>query len=92
MAKDVVAVIATGGKQYVVTAGKELTVEKLHNDVGATVTFEDVLNGKTVTAEIVEHGKADKVVGRIFRNKVRASRFPRGHRQHETRIRVTAIA
>ena len=92
MAKDQVAVIATGGKQYVVTPGKELIVEKLTDELGATLKFDDLLDGKTVTAEVVEHGKSDKVVGRIFRNKVRASRFPRGHRQHETRIRITAIA
>lgn len=92
MAKDQVAVIATGGKQYVVTPGKELIVEKLTGEVGAAMTFADLLDGKTVTAEIVSHGKSDKVAGRVFQNKVRASRFPHGHRQQETRIRITNVA
>ena len=78
------AVIKTGGKQYKVAPGEKLKVETLTADVGATVSFEDVLmiaNGDShkigaphvaggkVTAEVVSHGRGDKI--RIIKHRRR---------------------
>ncbi|MBI4023325.1 50S ribosomal protein L21 [Candidatus Berkelbacteria bacterium] len=91
MATESVAVIQTGGKQYRVSAGDVIRVERLHQDAGSSVSFADILNGKTVTAELVGHGQGQKVYGRIFRNKVRARRYPRGHRQQYSQLSITTI-
>ena len=99
------AVIKTGGKQYRVQPGDLLVVEKLDGEPGATVAFGDVLllgDGEAVTvgeptianasvaATLVETRKGDKV--KIFK-KIRRQgyRRTRGHRQHETVLRVTGI-
>ena len=99
------AVIKTGGKQYRVSAGDLLVVEKLEGEPGAAVTFNDVLmlgdeagavvgaplvDGAAVSATLIETRKGDKV--RIFK-KIRRQgyRRTRGHRQHETVLRVTGI-
>jgi len=73
------AVIKTGGKQYRVSAGDLLVVEKLEGEPGAAVS-----------ATLIETRKGDKV--RIFK-KIRRQgyRRTRGHRQHETVLRVTGI-
>ena len=98
------AVIRTGGKQYRVAADGMLRVEKLAGETGDIVTFSDVLahggdspkigaplvSGASVLAEIVEHGRGDKVV--IFKKRRRQnSRRKNGHRQHYTLLRVTEI-
>ena len=99
------AVIKTGGKQYRVSAGDLLVVEKLEGEPGAAVTFNDVLmlgdeagavvgaplvDGAAVSATLIETRKGDKV--RIFK-KIRRQgyRRTRGHRQTETVLRVTGI-
>ena len=99
------AVIKTGGKQYRVSAGDVLVVEKLAGEPGEAVTFNDVLmlgdeagavvgaplvDGAAVSATLIETRKGDKV--RIFK-KIRRQgyRRTRGHRQHETVLRVTGI-
>jgi large subunit ribosomal protein L21 len=96
------AVIRTGGKQYRVAKDDLITVEKLAGDPGATVTFDSVLmtgegsdaksgpSGAAVTAEVVEHIRADKVI--IFKKKRRHNyRRKNGHRQPLTVLRVTGI-
>lgn len=99
------AVVATGGKQYKVQEGDILRVEKLEGEVGATVTFDKVLmtsngeevslgapllEGAEVTGEIVEQGKAKKVI--VFKYK-RRKRYRRtqGHRQPFTAVKISAI-
>lgn len=99
------AVIRTGGKQYRVTQGDIVKVEKLAGQVGDKVTLGQVLfvggNGEakigtptlaqaTVTAEILEHSKARKVI--VFKKKRRKSYSrKRGHRQQLTTLRITEI-
>ena len=100
------AVIKTGGKQYRVQAGDVLVVEKLDGDVGAEVAFNNVLmigegadvvvgapqvDGAVVTATLIETRKGEKV--KIFK-KIRRQGYRRtkGHRQHESVLRVTSVA
>lgn len=99
------AVIATGGKQYLVTEGESLEVELLHPE-GKTVTFEPllVIDGENiavgtpriektkVSAEIIEDQvKADKVTSIRFKAKKRVHKT-HGHRQRHTVIKITKIA
>jgi large subunit ribosomal protein L21 len=99
------AVIATGGKQYLVTEGETLQVELLHAD-GKTATFEPllVIDGETVsvgaptvekakvTAEIVaEDVQGDKVTAIRYKAKKRVHKV-HGHRQHYTTLKITKIA
>lgn len=99
------AVIATGGKQYIVTEGETLEVELLHADK-KNVTFEPllVIDGETthvgtptvekatVTAEVIEdEAKADKVLAIRYKAKKRVHKV-RGHRQRHTIIKVSKIA
>lgn len=99
------AVIKTGGKQYRVEQGDLLKIEKLEIATGDTVEFDQVLlvadgdkvtvgqplvSGATVTAEVVEQGRHDKI--RIV--KVRRRKHYRkqaGHRQWYTAVRITGI-
>ncbi|MDC7676944.1 50S ribosomal protein L21 [Asticcacaulis machinosus] len=99
------AVIKTGGKQYRVSAGDLLVVEKLEGEAGAEVRFEEILmigdeagavvgaplvDGGAVVGTLVETRKGDKV--KIFKKTRRQGyRRTRGHRQVETVIRVTGI-
>lgn len=99
------AVIMTGGKQYKVAAGDTIKVEKLEGEAGSSIKLGELLclsdNGKTsfgdtlknasVTAEIVRHDRADKVI--IFKKKRRQNyRRKKGHRQHHTVLKITAIS
>jgi large subunit ribosomal protein L21 len=98
------AVIKTGGKQYKVSAGDLLKVEKLDGAVGDTIELAEVLMvggaevkigtpllpGAKVTARIVEQDKDKKIL--VFKSKRR--KFQRklyGHRQPITRLQITAI-
>ena len=99
------AVIKTGGKQYKVAKDQTVKIEKLTQDVGEKVTFDDILmvadgedikigqptvKGSKVTAEVVAHGRGDKV--RIIKFKRRKHyRKQQGHRQYYTEIKVTGI-
>jgi large subunit ribosomal protein L21 len=97
------AVIKTGGKQYRVAKDDTLTVEKLAGDAGDTLTFEvlaigdgdqltlgDALKSASVTGEIVEQGRGDKII--VFKKKRRQNyRRKNGHRQHETLVKITGI-
>lgn len=99
------AVIRTGGKQYRVSEGQLVKIEKITGEVGDKVTLGDVLfvggNGEVkigvplvadarVTGEIVGQGKAKKIL--VFKKKRRKSYSrQRGHRQHQTTLKITAI-
>ena len=100
-----IAVIETGGKQYVVSDGSVVTVEKLPAAKDGKITFDKVLmvddGSKTtvgephlkdavVTAELVEEGRADKVVVIHYRQKSRYFK-KRGHRQPFTTVKITAL-
>lgn len=99
------AVIRTGGKQYVVTADQTITIEKLDQAVGKAFAFADVLmigdseaklgapivSGAKVEATVVAHGRAPKVVGVKFHNKVRYHR-KFGHRQDWTKVKITKVS
>ncbi len=100
------AIIRTGGKQYQVSAGDTLRVEKLPGEVGETIEINDVLlvagddgvkigqplvEGATVTARITEHGKAKKVL--VFKKKRRKGyQVKKGHRQQYTALTIENIA
>jgi large subunit ribosomal protein L21 len=99
------AVIKTGGKQYKVAKDDIIIVEKLETEEGKKVTFGDVLmhsadgdvkvgaplvDGASVTGEVIEQRKGDKVL--VFKKKRRQNyRRKRGHRQLETVVRITGI-
>ncbi len=99
------AVIKTGGKQYRVSPGDLMVVEKLAGEPGSNVAFGDVLmvgegeavtlgaptvEGASVSATLIETRKGEKV--KIFK-KIRRQgyRRTRGHRQHETVLRVVGV-
>jgi large subunit ribosomal protein L21 len=99
------AVIKTGGKQYRVTPGDVIRVEKLAADTGQSVNLNEVLlvcdgdnvrvgnpmlTGAAVTATVRSHGRGDKVL--IFKMRRRKNyRRTIGHRQGYTEIEITAI-
>ena len=89
------AVIKVGGKQYYVTEGSEIFVEKLDAVSGDVVKFDQVLmldnkvgspylTDATVEGEVLKNGKQ--------RNKSRSNRKTQGHRQPYTKIKITKIA
>ncbi|TYO96612.1 LSU ribosomal protein L21P [Geothermobacter ehrlichii] len=98
------AVIKTGGKQYKVSEGDLLKVEKLEGAVGDTIELSEVLMvggeevkigtpllpGAKVKAQIVEQGKGKKIL--VFKSKRRKNyRKKYGHRQPITRLKITGI-
>ncbi len=99
------AVVKTGGKQYRVSEGDVIKVEKLDGEVGTAITLDQVLmvgdengvkvgepliEGTAVTANVLEQKKDKKIV--IFKKKRRHNyRRKKGHRQEITVLRVTAI-
>ncbi|MDR6755763.1 large subunit ribosomal protein L21 [Mycoplana sp. BE70] len=100
------AVIKTGGKQYRVAANDVVTVEKLSGAAGDKIEFVEVLmvgegadatigapfvEGAVVTAEVVEQGRAKKVIAFKKRRRQNSKRT-RGHRQHQTTVRIVEIA
>jgi large subunit ribosomal protein L21 len=100
------AVVTTGGKQYRVEAGNELTIERLAADAGTSVTFDRVLlvgdgetvtvgtpvvDGATVSATVLGESLGPKLVIFKFKQKVKYRRTT-GHRQHLTRVRIDEIS
>ncbi|WP_317279125.1 50S ribosomal protein L21 [Kordiimonas aquimaris] len=99
------AVVKTGGKQYRVTEGDVIKVEKLEGETGKNVTLDQVLmvgddkgvkvgepliSGTVVTAEVLEQKKDKKIT--VFKKKRRHNyRRKKGHRQEITVLRVNAI-
>ena len=99
------AVIKTGGKQYLVTEGQKLIVEKLPGEAGNSISFDGImlivdgdtvkvgqptLKGASVDATIVRQGRAKKIIVQKYKPKVRY-RKKRGHRQPFTELAVSAI-
>ncbi|GAB5550277.1 MAG: 50S ribosomal protein L21 [Sandaracinaceae bacterium] len=99
------AVIKTGGKQYRVSEGDRIRVEKLAGDVGTELTFDEVLmlggdkvsvgaplvSGASVKAKIVAQDRAKKVI--VFKYKRRKNyRKKYGHRQPFTEIEITGVS
>ena len=95
------AVVRTGGKQYRVTAGDKIVVEKLAGEAGDRIDITDILlagegsdlkpvAGLTVGAEIVAQAKADKVT--VFKKRRRHNyRRKKGHRQQHTILKIVSI-
>jgi len=98
------AVIRTGGKQYRVTEGQTLRVEKLPGAKGDKITFSEVLllggespkigiplvKGASVAAEILAEGRGKKIVVFKFRRR-KNYRRKNGHRQPYTELKITGI-
>ena len=100
------AVVESGGKQHRVIEGETLKVEKLDFATGETLTIDQVLmvgegesvkigapyvDGGKVTAEIISHGRHDKVTIVKFRRR-KHHRKQMGHRQWYTELKITSIA
>ena len=99
------AVIVTGGKQYTVSEGDVLYIEKLNAEEEATVTFEvlavldgenskigaPVVEGAVVEGKVVKNGKGKKIV--VFKYKPKKNEKKKiGHRQPYTKVEITKIA
>ena len=99
------AIVETGGKQYRVSEGDVITVERLDAEVGTKVELDKVLllgegddlqigtpyvEGAAVTAEVVEIGKAKKVMIFKYKNK-KDYRKKQGHRQPYTMLRIESL-
>ena len=100
------AVIVTGGKQYTVSEGDVLFIEKLNVEAEEAVKFETVLavldgentkigapvvEGASVEAKVVKNGKAKKIV--VFKYKAKkGEKKKQGHRQPYTKVEITKIA
>ena len=100
-----IAVIQTGGKQYVVSDGSVLHVEKLPAAKGGRISFENVLlvddgskvqvgspmvKGAKVSAELIAEGRRDKVT--VIHYKAKSRHFKkRGHRQPYSKVKITAL-
>ena len=99
------AVLKTGGKQYKVSSGDMLRVEKLAADAGEKVQFNEILmlggdkpvvgapmvNGAAVQAEVVDQIRGEKVIHFVKRRRKHGSQRTKGHRQSLTLLRVTDI-
>ena len=95
------AIFTTGGKQYYVTEGDVIYVEKLDVEAGSDVTFTEVLfadgkvgtpfvNGAKVVCNVEKHGKNKKIV--VFKYKPKKNyRRKQGHRQPYTKVEITKI-
>lgn len=99
------AVFQTGGKQFRAEPGGRIRIPSLDVEPGETITFEEVLlasdgddvsvgqpmvEGATVKAEVLGHGRDDKII--VFKRKRRKGyRRKKGHRQQFTEIRVDEI-
>ena len=99
------AVIVTGGKQYTVSEGDVLYIEKLNAEAEATVKFDvlavldgentkigtPVVEGAAVEAKVVKNGKAKKIT--VFKYKPKKGEKKKiGHRQPYTKVEITKIA
>lgn len=103
--KHLKAIIVTGGKQYTVSEGDVIYVEKLNAEAGESVTFDQVLaivNGKetvfgtpvvdgaSVKASVVKNGRGKKV--RVYKMKPKKGyRRTQGHRQPYTKVQIDSI-
>ncbi len=99
------AIIKTGGKQYRVSEGDVITIEKLDVAAEGTISFDEVVtvvkdgdvkvgtplvDGAKVTGTVLEHGKAKKIL--VFKYKAKSNyRRRQGHRQPFTKVRIEKI-
>lgn len=100
------AVIKTGGKQYRVAKDDVIKIEKVDGEAGDKIEFDEILmvggdgetvigeplvSGAKVTGEVLEQGRASKII--VFKKKRRQNyRRKKGHRQHQTVVRITDIS
>ena len=97
------AIIATGGKQYKVSEGDVIKVEKLDAEAGQAVTFDQVIaisdgalkvgedvKASTVTATVMEQGRARKVIVYKYKRKTGYHK-KNGHRQAYTQVKIEKI-
>ena len=97
------AIIATGGKQYKVSEGDVIKVEKLDGEAGSAVTFDNVLAisdgtmkvgadvaNATVAATVVEQGRGKKVIVYKYKRKTGYHK-KKGHRQAYTQVKIEKI-
>ena len=98
------AIIATGGKQYKVSEGDIITIEKLGVEAGEKVTFDQVLavsgddmkvgnptvSGATVEASVVKEGRGKKVIVYKYKRKTGYHK-KNGHRQAFTQVKIDKI-
>jgi len=97
------AIIQSGGKQYRVKEGDVVRLEKLEVETGASVEFPVLVlggdqvtigtprvEGASVSGEVVEHGRGEKIHVRKFKAKTNYRRH-NGHRQSYTAVRITGI-
>ena len=97
------AIIATGGKQYKVSEGDVIKVEKIDAEAGNTVSFDQVIAvsdytlkvgadvaNATVTATVMEQGRGKKVI--VYKNKRKTGYHKKnGHRQAYTQVKIEKI-
>lgn len=96
------AVIKNGGKQYYVSEGSVLFLEKIVGDAEDKVVFDEVLMldskvgnplvaGATVEGKIVKQGKSKKIRIFTYKQKGNSNRKKQGHRQPYTKVEITKI-
>ncbi|MFA5249589.1 MAG: 50S ribosomal protein L21 [Candidatus Paceibacterota bacterium] len=99
------AVIKTGGKQYIVEPGKKIKIEKIEQEIGSMIDFDEVLlvqkddkieigmpflKGAKVTAKVLDQGKAKKTIKFDYKAKKRFH-VKTGHRQLFTEVEIAEI-
>ena len=99
------AIFETGGKQFKVTEGSTVYVEKLDGAEGDSLHFDKVflveddgriqvgapyVTGASVTATVIEHGRAKKIIVYKYKSK-KNYRRKQGHRQAYTKLRITSV-
>ncbi|HCX27911.1 MAG TPA: 50S ribosomal protein L21 [Candidatus Portnoybacteria bacterium] len=100
-----IAVIKTGGKQYIVASGQKIRIEKIDGQEGGKVSFGEVLllasgdkvqigqpvvEGAKVSGKILKQDRADKVIVFKYKSKKRY-KVKRGHRQPYTEVQIESI-
>lgn len=99
------AVIRTGGKQYLVASGTKVKIEKLEGEIGSAVSFETLyvgdeksaavgaptVSGAIVEGKIIDQDRHDKVVGIKYKPKKRY-KMKFGHRQAYTEVEITKVS
>ncbi len=98
------AIVCTGGKQYKVSEGDVIEIEKLDAEEGAEVTFDEIVavsdgslkigddvKGAKVTASVLGQGRGRKVIVYRYKSK-KGYHKKKGHRQAYTRVKINSIA
>lgn len=97
------AIIETGGKQYNVSVGSEIYIEKLEKNEGDKVVFDKVLmangvvgnpylDGVSVLGKVIKNGKGKKINIFTYKPKKTTTRKRQGHRQPYTKVEITKIS